>query len=50
MLEVEAGKWVQQGIVSFGSTHCEEGAPDGFTQLSQLVRWISDQTGIPISN
>jgi secreted trypsin-like serine protease len=38
--------WEQVGIVAFGSTDCEEGAPDGFTQVNQLLDWITDNTGI----
>ena len=40
------GRWEQVGIVSFGSTNCEEGAPDGFTQVNLFLDWIEEQTGI----
>jgi len=42
----ENGRWEQVGIVSFGSTNCEEGAPDGFTQVNLFLDWIEEQTGI----
>ena len=42
----ENGRWEQVGIVSFGSTNCEEGAPDGFTQVNLFLEWIEQQTGI----
>merc|ERR1712002_854995 len=40
-------KWIQDGIVSFGSTMgCEVGAPAGFTRTEYYREWISTNSGV----
>jgi len=41
-------KWIQIGIVSFGSSAgCEVGMPAGFTRTEYYLDWIKSETGIP---
>jgi secreted trypsin-like serine protease len=43
-------KWMQVGIVSFGSSAgCERGYPAGFTRVTEYIDWISSQTGIKVT-
>lgn len=45
----ERGPWVQEGIVSFGSsTGCGTGHPNGYSRLSYYLEFIQSVTGIPM--
>jgi len=43
------GPWVQEGIVSFGSsTGCGTGHPNGYSRLAYYLEFIQSVTGIPM--
>jgi len=45
----EKGPWVQEGIVSFGSsTGCGTGHPNGYSRLAFYLEFIQSVTGIPM--
>jgi len=45
----EKGPWVQEGIVSFGSsTGCGTGHPNGYSRLAYYLEFIQSITGIPM--
>jgi len=45
----EKGPWVQEGIVSFGSsTGCGTGHPNGYSRLAYYLEFIQSVTGIPM--
>jgi len=45
----EDGQRVQQGVVSFGLAFgCEIGWPSAYTRVSSFLKWINENTGLPV--
>uniref|UniRef100_A0A8D2ZN27 Peptidase S1 domain-containing protein n=1 Tax=Scophthalmus maximus TaxID=52904 RepID=A0A8D2ZN27_SCOMX len=46
LVNKKLGRWVQNGIVSFGDGCARPNSPGGFTRVSQYQQWIETITGV----